>query len=208
MAALDRLRGLPLLGLLTVCWGLFMRQFGEQEIYATVGGYALFVSAVVLLIYRREVPSWFRFGLREAAIGVGMGALMTGLTYPLYRLAAALLPSLSVTVATLYRSSDERNLGLALCWVFVILSAEELLFRGAFLVALERHMSRPTALCVSTLAYAAAQAFSGSLLVGLLALCCGSVWAIERMLTGSLVAPLLSHMVWTPVVILLCPVMD
>ena len=61
-------------------------------------------------------------------------------------------------------------------------------------------------LAVSVLSYAAAQACSGSLIVGLLALCCGTLWTFERERTGSLIAPLLSHMIWTPVVILLRPV--
>src|SRR5688500_6607320 len=135
MAALDRLRGAPLLGLLTACWGLVMRQFGDGAIYTIVGSYALLVIALVLIAYRKQARGWFRCGLREVSIGIGVGALMTALTYPIYRLSVALIPALAPVVADLYRTTDRAHWVAALFWVIVILSAEELLFRGAFLAA-------------------------------------------------------------------------
>lgn len=208
MVARERLAGLPLPLLLVAGWGVLMRTFGVREVYLIMGLYALLVSALVLVAFRSQARSWFRAGQREIAVGIGLGLLMTGLTYPLYDLAHALVPELSVRVAALYRSSNKESALAALPWVLVILSAEELLFRGALLRGLERHMGRRAALLVSVCLYAGAQACSGSLIVALLALCCGTIWTLERMLTGSLIAPLLSHMIWTPTVILLRPVMD
>jgi membrane protease YdiL (CAAX protease family) len=198
--------GVWLLAALTVLWGIVMRQFGDHEIYTIVGSYALCVSAVVLVCYRRELRSWFRLRARDVLTGVLVGGAMTALTYPIYRLAVALLPALEPVVAGLYRSSHKGSLSVAVLWVLLIIAAEELLFRGAWLLALEGHMSKGAALGLSVVFYAAAQAFSGSLIVGLLALCCGTLWTLERIWTGSLIAPLLSHMIWTPVVILLYPV--
>ena len=208
MVAHERAVGLPLALVLVAGWGAFMRSFGAREVYLIMGLYALAVSALVLLTFRAEARSWFRAGPRGLAVGIGLGLLMTGLTYPLYDLAHALVPELSVKVAALYRSSNKESALSALPWVLVILSAEELLFRGALPRGLERHMGRRAAWLVSVALYAGAQACSGSLIVALLALCCGAVWTLERMLTGSLIAPLLSHMIWTPTVILLRPVMD
>jgi membrane protease YdiL (CAAX protease family) len=198
--------GVWLLAVLTVVWGVMMRQFGDREIYTLVGSYALCVSAVVLVFYRRQARAWFRLRVRDVLTGVLVGSAMTALTYPIYRLAVALLPRLEPVVSGLYRSSHKGPLSLAVLWVLLIIAAEELLFRGAWLLALEGYMSKGAALGLSVLLYAGAQAFSGSLIVGLLALCCGALWSLERVWTGSLIAPLLSHMIWTPVVILLYPV--
>jgi membrane protease YdiL (CAAX protease family) len=217
MAALDGFRAVfgsradprastSLLAVLTVFWGVVMLQFGEREIYAIVGTYALFVSAVVLVLYRREAGRWFRARARDLAIGLLVGALMTALTYPIYHLAVSWLPALAPLVAGLYRTSHEGHVAAALLWVLVIIAAEELLFRGAWLAVLERQLGRHAAFGLSVALYAGAQAFSGSWIVGFLALCCGALWTLERMLTGSLVAPLVSHMIWTPTVILLHPV--
>jgi membrane protease YdiL (CAAX protease family) len=40
----------------------------------------------------------------------------------------------------------------------------------------------------------------------LLALVCGAVWTWQRRATGSMVAPLIAHLIWSPAVILLWPV--
>jgi uncharacterized protein len=217
MVALDRVlvptragaregRLVLLLSALTVAWGLVMRQFGEREIYTIVGSYALGVIGVLLVLYRNEARSWLLPRARDVGVGFLVGGVMTALTYPIYRLSVSLVPALEPVVVGLYRTSHKGSMAAALLWVLVIIAAEELLFRGAWLLALERHLSKSVAFGSSIVLYAAAQAFSGSLIVGLLALCCGALWTLERMLTGSLIAPLLSHMIWTPVVLLLYPV--
>jgi hypothetical protein len=35
---------------------------------------------------------------------------------------------------------------------------------------------------------------------------CGSLWTAQRHLTRSLLSPLIAHLIWTPIVILLYPV--
>jgi membrane protease YdiL (CAAX protease family) len=199
-------RGIWLLSALTLAWGFVMRQFGDGEIFTIVGSYALCASALVLVLYRREIRSWFLARARQVAIGLFVGGVMTALTYPTYRVAVALVPGLEPVVVRLYRTSHEGHLGSALLWVLLIIAAEELLFRGAWLFELEALLGRRAALGLSVVVYAAAQAASGSLIVGLLALCCGTLWTIERILSGSLIAPLISHMIWTPVIILFHPV--
>jgi membrane protease YdiL (CAAX protease family) len=208
MAAPERRVALGVLGALTLLWGAMMLQFGAREIYWLVGGYALITSALLLWVFGRELRGLLRARLRDAAIGLAVGAAMTLATYPVYRLAVAWLPWLERHVTGLYRTSHEEQLLTALAWVLVISFAEELLFRGAWLLALERRLGKRGASAVSIALYSVAQVCTGSLIVGLLALCCGAVWTIERQLTRSLVPSILSHMIWTPTVILLCPVVE
>jgi membrane protease YdiL (CAAX protease family) len=59
---------------------------------------------------------------------------------------------------------------------------------------------------VSIASYAAAQFGTGSWIVMSFALVCGTLWTLQRHLTGSLLSPLIAHVIWTPIVILLHPV--
>jgi membrane protease YdiL (CAAX protease family) len=35
---------------------------------------------------------------------------------------------------------------------------------------------------------------------------CGSIWTLQRVYTDSLLSPLIAHLIWSPIVILLYPV--
>jgi hypothetical protein len=191
---------------LTAVWGALMAQFGSSPIYWVMGPYAAVVCAALLTVRATALRSRLRPTLKNVALGVGMGALMTVCTYPAFDLARAWFPSLVGNVADLYRQSQDEKLSVALVAVLVILSAEELLWRGAWY---EAWCSRIGALATSALcvvSYALTQLCSGSFIVCLLAIVCGAVWTAMRHFSGSLVPSLIAHAIWTPTVILLIPV--
>ena len=75
--------------------------------------------------------------------------------------------------------------------------SEEVLWRGAVLARLTRRLGpgwKP--LVATTLLYALFVGFSGNPVLSLAALVCGSVWARQRQVTGSLVPGILSHALW------------
>jgi len=196
---------LMLLGM-SVVWAVLLAQFGEGQIYWIMGPYAACMSAVLMTLRSRALLRRLRPTLRNVAIGTGVGVGMTLATYPAFAAAKALFPALYRNVIELYSQSNDESLPVALAWVIVILSAEELLWRGAWIEALSARFGPLTAGALSVVIYALTQLASGSFIVCLLALCCGAIWTLLRHYTGSLVAPLLSHMIWTPTVILLVPV--
>jgi membrane protease YdiL (CAAX protease family) len=198
-------RSLALLSGLVVVWGLLMRQFGGGDVYAVMGPFALVVVGVVQLVRRSAFSTWFRPELRTVAIGVALGVGMTVATYPLFRLAVSIVPTLNGSVAALYRDADATSLR-AMAWVSILVLAEELLWRGALLEALENRMAEPLAFALSVLTYALAQLGSGSWIVFALAIVCGTVWTFARRFTGSLVTSTVSHLIWTECVILIFPV--
>jgi hypothetical protein len=116
---------------------------------------------------------------------------MTLATYPLFRLAVSIVPALNGSVAALYRDADATSVR-AMAWVSVLVLAEELLWRGALLEALENRMAEPLAFALSVLTYALAQLGSGSWIVFALAIVCGTVWTFARRFTGSLVTSTVS----------------
>jgi membrane protease YdiL (CAAX protease family) len=194
-----------LLGVIVV-WLLLMRSFGAGDIYAVIGPYACGVSGLVIALRPRALRDWLRPSPRAIAVGVLVGVGMTLLTYPIFRLAAALWPGLSASVQGLYAGARSTTPAKAAAWLVAIVLAEELLFRGALPDVLSNWMTDRSAYLLSWLVYALAQYGTGSLIVVLMAAVCGAVWTIQRRFTASLLSPLVAHLIWTPMVIVLYPV--
>lgn len=189
-----------------IVWFLLMRQFGGADMYSVLGPYAVAVVAVLWLLRPRTLSRWLTPSFQPVAVGVAVGVLMTVATYPVYRLASHYLPGLDSYVNALYRSAATAPLAVELAWVCVIILAEELLWRGFVLEQLERRLPHAIAVIACVLVYVLAQLGSSSWVVGAMAAVCGLVWTLERKWTDSLLAPLISHLIWTPTVILLHPV--
>jgi membrane protease YdiL (CAAX protease family) len=133
---------------------------------------------------------------------------MTLLTYPVFDFAVSLFPGLEAQVAALYRAARTTTLPVALAWVTLIICAEEFLWRGALFGALARRNSTFAAVTWCVASYVMAQLGTGSWVVGAMAAVCGTLWTLQRKLSRSLLAPLLAHLIWTPTVILLRPVIS
>jgi membrane protease YdiL (CAAX protease family) len=190
---------------LTLTWAALMRKFGGTDVYSLLGPYAAVVTLSAGLVGRPRLRELFRPSLRELGWGVGVGAVMIACTYPAYRLAADLWPALRPIVGSLYRATETTSLAQALAWVSVIVVAEEALWRGVGLHELTRYTGRVPAMALSVLTYALAQLGTGSWVVGLVALVCGLLWTVERVYLHSAFAALVSHWLWTTIVILLFP---
>lgn len=194
-----------LAGLIAAWFGLIQR-FGQGDVYSVIGPFACAVCAVSIAIDPRAVQRWLAPHARAVLIGLGVGVTMTALTYPVFRLAVAVYPDLEPQVQGLYIGARSTTLPHALAWMSAIILAEELMFRGAWPAALERWMPRRGAFLVSLITYALAQFGTGSWIVVGMAAVCGSIWTLQRLYTGSLLSPLIAHLIWSPTVILLYPV--
>jgi membrane protease YdiL (CAAX protease family) len=190
---------------LVAAWALLMRKFGGTDVYSLLGPYAAVVVLSASLLGRPRALDLLRPSLRGLGWGLGIGAAMVACTYPAYHLVAAQFPALRPVVASLYRATETTTLPEALAWVSVIVVAEETLWRGVGLHELTRHMGRAPAALLSVTSYALAQLGTGSWIVGLVALVCGTLWTLERIWLDDLFAALVSHWLWTTLVILLFP---
>ncbi|MDB4946652.1 MAG: hypothetical protein JWP97_6186 [Labilithrix sp.] len=195
---------------LVVLWPLVLSRFGEDDVYLLLGPFALVVIAAVLFLGRSEAPALLprsrRTFARDVGIGLGCGLVMTAGTYAAYAITERLVPQLAAHVGDLYRNAGSSSVALALGATTAAIVAEEMLWRGPLLRVLERRAGRLVAIAVSLVTYTLAQGGSHSGLVMLAALVCGAIWLAERILTRSMVAPLVSHLMWTLVVVHLVPV--
>jgi len=204
-----RLTALLATAVLIGAWAALMSRFGGANVYAVMGPYAACVIAVCPVLARLQGTaqrSWLATKPRDLALGAALGVAMTLATYPVFRLVTALIPSLEPSVESLYADASTHSLVTALAWTTLIIIAEEVLWRGLVLDELDERLPRHASSALSVVTYALAQLGSGSFIVLMLALVCGAVWTWQRRATGSITAPLVAHLIWSPTVILLWPV--
>ncbi len=195
-------------GLFVAVWPWLLHYLGDDDLYAILGPFSLVLIAVLGALAGR---AWWASVLahhfkRNFAIGLGVGAIMTAGTYGAYAVCAKLIPKLAGEVEGLYRAAHPVSFGTALAWTLIVIVAEEVLWRGPALDGLPSRRARVAVLAASLATYTAVQIATGSWVVALAALVCGSFWMAERVATRSIVAPLVSHGIWTMTVIHLYPV--
>jgi membrane protease YdiL (CAAX protease family) len=191
---------------ITVLWIFMISRFGEGDVYAVMGPFACAVVALCLALRRRELLGSFKASARGVLGGFAVGVAMTALTYPAFQLAVKVLPSLDAQVQELYHGARTTTLPKALAWVSAVILAEEVLFRGVLPRALSHVTGSRNAYVLAVVAYTLAQLGSGSFIVALLALVCGTIWTLLRVRTQSLLPALIAHAIWTPITLLLYPV--
>jgi membrane protease YdiL (CAAX protease family) len=111
------------------------------------------------------------------------------------------IPPVAELITRVLHFADQGSWRLVLAIALLGAIAEELFYRGALYTALGRH--HPA--LISTVLYVAATMASQNLMLGFAAIVLGSVCAWERRATGGVLAPILTHFVWSLVVILALP---
>jgi hypothetical protein len=94
---------------------------------------------------------------------------------------------------------------MSLLLVCVVIPGEELYWRGVIQGAALQRFRPWVAIVGSSLLYAAVNAWSGNVLQVLAALVCGVVWGGLAWWTGGLVAPLVAHVLWDLLMLVLLP---
>ncbi len=92
---------------------------------------------------------------------------------------------------------------LGLVWLVTAITGvgEELFFRGALFSAVGRW--RP--ITVTTVVYAACTAATGNLMLAVAALALGPLTGAQRRVTGGVLAPIITHVLWSSAMLLLLP---
>jgi hypothetical protein len=185
--------------------GLALRRHpGEPAFYwwslALAGVWALgaFVSGPLHLGGAR----WRGRNQRPVVSGTVIGLLLGGV-FVLGGLIARTIPALSELITRVLQYTDQGSWRLTMAVALLGGIAEEMFYRGALYTALGRHYP----LLISTVIYVIATLASGNLMLAVAAIFLGTVCALERRATGGVLAPILTHFVWTLVVLLALPPM-
>lgn len=190
----------------TACLALALTPDGPLGIWpgtALAGGVGL---SGAWFTARRELAPLLRPGVQQVAIGLALGALMAAATHLLYVPLAARVPGVAAQVAALYAIFDVApGRGAVLPIVLVVVTAEELVWRGLTYGWLRTRLAPVGAIGCATALYAVPQLAGPSWVLLVAALGCGAVWTAQRALFGSLVVPLCTHLTWDLLVMGLFP---
>jgi membrane protease YdiL (CAAX protease family) len=171
-----------------------------------VGGTAVALAAALLLADGPRLRALATPRRGALVYGVLVGAFMTLATYPLYPILVDLSAPLAADVAALYARLGASGSAWRALWLVPIVAAEEIVWRGFVQSALQRRVGARVAVLLAAAFYALAHVPVGSPLLVVVAFACGLVWSALRAARGSLVAPLLAHLLWDVVVLFVAPV--
>jgi membrane protease YdiL (CAAX protease family) len=137
---------------------------------------------------------------REVAYPILLGAVAFGV-FALGAVIVSGIGPLHDAVNDVVRRADHGSRALVVAITVVNGIAEEVFFRGAFY----RLFSARRAPLWTTVCYVVVTAAAGNLMLVLAAVLMGTIWALERRVTGGILASALTHITWSVLVIFLLP---
>jgi membrane protease YdiL (CAAX protease family) len=160
-------------------------------------GMAIVAAAMLPSLFRSLLaPSW-----RLILIGVAAGAVMIAATYILFPVVTSICPLALSATKSLYGLIPPRTTLPIVAIVYVIILAEEMMWRGVVQEAIAARLRPIGAVIVSALVYGLSHAPIGSPLLVIVAVFCGLYWSALRWKTGSLIPGLVSHLLWDTAVL-------
>jgi membrane protease YdiL (CAAX protease family) len=102
------------------------------------------------------------------------------------------IPWLLEQVQRVLRLAQRGDTTLLLLVTVVNGIAEELFFRGAMYAAIRKHQ-----VAITTVAYTVATLATGNVMLGFAAIVLGFVVGLQRRATGGILAPILTHLIWS-----------
>jgi len=136
--------------------------------------------------------------LRAVLLAGALGGLLAGLTHAVYQLADAYAPVLTSGVPGLYTALEATpGPQLAMPLVVLVVFAEELIWRGVVIQKLRERLADAWVFVAAVALYVLPQLPSGSWELVLAASGLGGIFAWQRMATGRLADPLVTHLVWS-----------
>lgn len=144
-----------------------------------------------------------RGGLRPPVLTPIVLGLLAGAVFIVGALVVRQVPALAGYVDDVLAHADAGPLALVAVITLVNGVAEEVFFRGGLFAAIGRRH----AVVISTLVYGAATVTTGNPMLVFAALLLGLVLGLQRRASGGILAPILTHVVWSGAMLLLLPLL-
>lgn len=139
--------------------------------------------------------------------GLAVGLVMSLATWWLYPVSVSVFPPIQTEVETLYALLRQAPGPVrALPLLFLVVAAEELVWRGVAIDLFSKSFGPWRAMLFSALLYVLPQLALRSPLLIIVAFLCGLLWGSLRVQTRGLAAPLIAHLVWDILVFVMYPV--
>jgi membrane protease YdiL (CAAX protease family) len=141
----------------------------------------------------------FAEGRRPVLVGIGGGAALA-VVFVLGALVVREIGPLRDPVATVVAYANQGAPLLLLALTVLNGLAEEVFFRGAVFDALPRHK-----VSASTALYVVGTALTGNVMLAFAAVVLGAVTGYQRLVTGGILAPMLTHITWSVTMLFALP---
>jgi len=196
---------------LAACVAAFCVAMGLREvlnIWIGTGAAALASILVLWLGARPVVRSNLKPPTAASLIaGLAVGLFMSLATWWLYPVSVSVFPPIQTEVETLYALLRQAPGPVrALPLLFLVVAAEELVWRGVAIDLFSKSFGPWRAMLFSALLYVLPQLALRSPLLIIVAFLCGLLWGSLRVQTRGLAAPLIAHLVWDILVFVMYPV--
>jgi len=167
---------------------------------------AALLSGLSLWSNRAELPREYRFIWGH----VGRGLLSAALLYFFFwaggQMMRSVYPASGKEITVVYAAKNQLPASvIGLLLFFVIAPAEEIFWRGLIQKRLVTLTSSSFGIILGALIYALVHAWAGNAILVLAAFCCGLAWGWQYHTSRSLIAPIVSHIVWDLTIFLLLP---
>ena len=179
-----------------VAWGLLFA-LGRDHFWPRAAAAGAVIGAYGLVAQRGVLGDLFATDAGDVALGVVAAAVLWAVFWIGDRLLTRLLPRLSAEVDDLYAVRGETTRARMPFVLAVIGPAEEIFWRGLI-------QSR-AGIAVALVAYALVHVWERKPILLVAALVGGAFWGGLYAWTGSLVAPIVSHLLWDLAIIVWFP---
>ncbi len=198
-------RHLAYLWVALAVWSLGALSTHWIGVWAGIGGAAVSLGIWGLIFDDRLTADLRRPNLKLTVIGLLAGVVMLLGTYLGYRTLMIWDTALHGATGELYRFFASLPRHLVPLAVPMIILSEEVVWRGRIQALFLERMPPVAAAVVTAALYALAHAAIGSWLLVAVAFACGLFWGTLRGATGSIVPPLIAHVIWDVCVMVLFP---
>lgn len=184
------------LAVAAVAWGLLFA-LGRDHFWPRAAAAGAVIGAYGLVAQRRRLGDLFAFEPIDVVIGVVSAAVLWAVFWVGDRLVTRLLPRLSDEVDDLYAVRGETTAARMPFVLAVIGPAEEIFWRGL--------VQQRAGIAVALVGYALVHLWERKPILLVAALVGGAFWGALFAWTGSLVAPIVSHLLWDLAIIVWFP---
>lgn len=191
--------------LLASLWALGATASHWIGLWWGISGIALLCGALAVLRERNLLLERLRPSTPLVLMGLAGGAVMVVATYALYPVAGRLIVTLPAETAALYALLGRIPSAVSIPLLPLVILSEELVWRGVVQETLLRRFGTWWSVPLAAGVYALAHAPAGNTLLALLCVACGMFWSALRARSGSILVPLITHLVWDALVFVLAP---
>ncbi len=187
-------------GVATVAFGAALALRERLDPWLVTGAAAAIGGLIAIwALGARRLRALFAVNLRGIAVAAALGVALVIATHAVFRVVAPLVGShvrgLYVSIDTVVPREIQATIALA------VVIVEELVWRGcAFALAGHRRMP-----VIAVGLYALPQLAGGEWMLVAAALGLGAVLAVQRMRTGRLLEPLVTHAIWSLAIFVVVP---